>query len=210
MAPQPAQGAQICWCDHQLGTCRLQSLNKAVLTQSEPSLLLLHTQSFSQQHPASCSCAGAHSNIPNPLLMGQRALHLAHPLLVIRRKSLQITITSPSYTRNVAHQRGHLQETTLSSHPAASLCRQGSDVQGKTHISQAFSVLLQSSYGRTKSFGNYCSCKLTSQALECQSPSTSPAHPRCDMTVAQQCSSTVTGTNNLLPSSCLEKSWRAS
>lgn len=123
-------------------TRRLQSLNKAVLTQSEP-----FSSSCTPKAPASSTLLPAAvqeltPSIPTPLLMGQRALHLAHPLLVIRRKSLQITITSPSYTRNVAHQRGHLQETTLSSHPAASLCRQGSDVQGKTHISQAFSVLL--------------------------------------------------------------------
>lgn len=88
VAPQPDQGAQICWSHHQLCTCRLQSPNEAVLTRTVQALiLLLHTPSFSHQHPGSCSCAGAHSKyIPTPFLMGQRALHLAYPALTIRSK----------------------------------------------------------------------------------------------------------------------------
>lgn len=167
---QPAQGTPIC-CDHQLCICRLQSLNKAILTQ--------------QSEPFSSSCTPKASATSTPwfLQLCRSSLQASPPHSWWGRehftwlttflqsegnhsKLLSQGSTSPSYTRNVAHQRGHLQETTLSSHPAASLCRQGSDVQGNTHISQAFSV-----QGRTKRFGSYC--KLTSQALECQSPSTS-------------------------------------
>lgn len=57
-------------------------------------LLLLHTQSFSHQHPlVPAAVQELPPSIPTPFLMGQRAFHLAHPILTIRRKSLQITIT---------------------------------------------------------------------------------------------------------------------
>lgn len=122
-------------------------------------LLLLHTQSFSRQHPAACSCAGAHSKHPHPTADGAESTFTwLTPFLQseeIHSKLLSQGSTSPSHIRNVAHQRGQLQETTLSSHPAASLCRQGSDGQGNTHISQS----LFCTGGRTKSFGN---CQLTS------------------------------------------------
>lgn len=167
---QPAQGTPIC-CDHQLCICRLQSLNKAILTQQSepfsssctPKASATSTPWFLQLCRSSLQASPPHS------WWGREHFTWLTPFLQSEgnhSKLLSQGSTSPSYTRNVAHQRGHLQETTLSSHPAASLCRQGSDVQGNTHISQAFSV-----QGRTKRFGSYC--KLTSQALECQSPSTS-------------------------------------
>lgn len=81
VAPQPDRGAQICWSDHQLSTCRLQSPNEAVLTWTVQALiLLLHTQSFSHQHPGSCSCAGAHSQVyPHPIPDGAESTSLGLP-----------------------------------------------------------------------------------------------------------------------------------
>lgn len=140
MAPQLAQGTQICWCDHQLCICRLQSQNKAWTVRAL--LLLLHTQSFSPSTLVPAAGQELTPSIPTPFLMGQRAHHLAQPC-----SSNQMKITPNYYHREAqAHPTSGMSPTreVISrrqfSHPAASLCRQGSEAQGSTHISQPFSV----------------------------------------------------------------------
>lgn len=177
MAPQPGRGTQICQGDYQLCLCRVQSLTKAALTKAvltSALILLLQTQGFS--NPDFCSCARAHSKHPHPIPSGAKSTSLGL-LCTYKLNQKQITPTlrsqrntSPSCVRNVAHRRGHLQETALSSHGAAFPVQAGLLY---TRQDSHFASLVCTG-SRTKSFRGFCSHKTTSQTLEYQSPSTGP------------------------------------
>lgn len=191
VAPQPGQGTQICQGDYQLCICRLQSLNKAMLTrtvQTSALILLLQTQGFSSQHPGFCSCARALSKYPHPIpdVAESTSLGLTPDLQTQSEANhsqlLSQSNPSPSCVRNVAHQRGHLQETTLLTWSCPSVQTGLLYTRQYSHFAS-----LVCTGSRTESFRGYCSCKTSINHFPPAPYRPNAVTQRCDMTVAQQC-----------------------
>lgn len=154
-------------------------------------LILSQTQGFSSQHPGFCSCAQAHSKYPHPIPDGAEStslglLHTYTQPEAILYQLLSQSNKSPSCTRNVTHQRDHLQEM-LSPHMELPLSADRAPLYRtalafhKPHLHRGRTASCRGCF-RPKATSSFRSISHLPPALYCPSA----VVQRCDMTAAHQ------------------------